>query len=687
MISHVKIDDAPWASTPEIPLNPGLVTIIGARGSGKTALADVIAAGCDAITSTAWGSGGTPSASFLARARDLIGDARTTLTWGNGTTVTRRLDGYDADHHPSATQVRFLSQQFVEELCSAKGASDGLIAEIERVIFEAHKPDERGYLLDFSELRDQRILRWQQARKNEADAIDAISDRIAIENENETLVPGLKLQVEQKKTLIAAYQKDRDKLATKATPEHLARHTQLSQAAQGLRGKLQTLGNHKRTLVALGDEVTRMRSAGAREQLRQTQSRHFNSGMSAADWEKFLLDYQGDVDGSLEKYSALTDAEAKKLLGSPPSAGDPNVPLIPDTANVADFALAPIVAEMHRLEVLFNTDADVQKHFQTLTERMAGESTALATLDRRLAEAQGASERRKALQAEREQAYERVFDAITNEQAALAELYGPLMERLADASGTLIKLSFTVRRTVDVETWGAFAEENLLDRRETGVFRGRGSLTAITRSELEPAWRSGSSDEIRKAMTAFLVKYWAEFRPHAPQPQHDSSETRVWFKQFAKWLYGTAHIGVQYELAYDGLDIRLLSPGTRGVVLLLLYLALDESDDRPLIIDQPEENLDPRSVYEELRPLFDAVKTKRQVIIVTHNANLVVNTDADQVIVAEVGSHPSGGLPPITYQAGGLESAAIRKAVCNILEGGELAFKERARRLRVHLER
>ena len=100
-----------------------------------------------------------------------------------------------------------------------------------------------------------------------------------------------------------------------------------------------------------------------------------------------------------------------------------------------------------------------------------------------------------------------------------------------------------------------------------------------------------------------------------------------------------------------------------------------------------EENLDPKSVYDELVSLFITAKTKRQVIIVTHNANLVVNTDADQVIIASAGPHPAGGLPPISYVAGGLEDASIREAVCNILEGGEEAFRERARRLRVRLER
>jgi hypothetical protein len=80
VITHVRIDYADWASTPDIALNPGLVAIIGARGSGKTALADVIAAGCYAITSSGWDADENSSPCFLARARPVIGDAMTTLT-------------------------------------------------------------------------------------------------------------------------------------------------------------------------------------------------------------------------------------------------------------------------------------------------------------------------------------------------------------------------------------------------------------------------------------------------------------------------------------------------------------------------------------------------------------------------------------------------------------------------------
>jgi len=131
--------------------------------------------------------------------------------------------------------------------------------------------------------------------------------------------------------------------------------------------------------------------------------------------------------------------------------------------------------------------------------------------------------------------------------------------------------------------------------------------------------------------------------------------------------------------------ITQLSPGTRGIVLLLLYLSLDLEDARPLIIDQPEENLDPKSVYTELVTLFREARMRRQVIIVTHNANLVVNTDVDQVIVASCTRSDSNGPPLFEYRSGGLENPEIRAEVCEILEGGEPAFRERAKRLRVVL--
>src|SRR3546814_14319470 len=75
-MAGIEVLDAPWMKTSTIPLNPGLVAIIGARGSGKTALADMIAAGCDSIPDDAWKADEWANPSFLVRARPLVGDAR-----------------------------------------------------------------------------------------------------------------------------------------------------------------------------------------------------------------------------------------------------------------------------------------------------------------------------------------------------------------------------------------------------------------------------------------------------------------------------------------------------------------------------------------------------------------------------------------------------------------------------------
>ena len=687
VISQVEITRASWAGTPIIPLNPGLVAIIGARGSGKTALVDVIAAGCDAITRAGWNADENISPSFLVRARTLIGNARVTLTWGGGNVVTRALDGSDANDPLAYPRVRYLSQQFVEDLCSSKGASEGLIGEVERVIFEAHSEEMREGATNFAELLESRIVRFQQSRLREEEAIASISDRIAEELEKEGLVATYDQQAAQKRSLIAGYNTDLGKLVVKGTEAQAKRHAELSLAAQALNAKIQNFSGQRRTFLTMQDEVRNTRATKAPEMLRELQARNPGSGLSAAQWDEFMLIYKGNVDQALAGYIVWADNEVAKINGVPPPPGDPNVALIADGEDLATVTLATLKAEMVRLERFISADTVIRSQYAALSGRIAQENNALKILETRLTDARGAAARRKALQTEREASYGRVFDAIVSEQNELIALYAPLMARLAGSSGTLRKLSFSVSRIVDADTWGNLAEEELIDCRKSGPFYGRGSLIKLANSELKPAWETGSAAEVQAAMARFITTYLKDLLAHAPYVPVQKQEFRAWSRQFAQWLFSTDHISVRYEIAYDGVDIRKLSPGTRGIVLLLLYLALDDADDRPLVIDQPEENLDPKSVFDELVSLFITAKTKRQVIMVTHNANLVINTDADQIIIADAGPHPPQGLPPITYVAGGLEDANIRKAVCDILEGGEDAFRERARRLRVRLER
>lgn len=687
VISHVEIENAPWATTNSVPLNPGLVAIIGARGSGKTALADMIAAGCDAIPASAWAADDDANPSFLVRARPVIGKGQVKLHWGGGTETTRRLDGHDANDAMSYARARYLSQQFVEDLCSSNGTSEGLIREIERVIFEAHPLDERDGAISFADLRDNRTQRFMQARQREVDSIAATSERIAEELEKEALIEILANQVTQKERLVQGYNADLSKLVVKGAEAQAQRHTALNEAAQRLTSRVTAFGAQRRTFVALQDEVKNTRASKAPEMLREAQARHLGSGLNPEQWDDFLLVYKGNVDKSLVGYIAWVDNEIAKIDGIAPPEGDPNTPLIAVDADLGTIQLATLRAEIARLEKLISADTVIRKQYAALSKRVSVENGVLQALKARLDDARGAANRRKTLHKEREDAYARLFDAIISEQQALTDLYAPVMKRLDASSGTLKKLSFTVTRLVDASGWATLGEVNLIDCRKAGQFYGRGSLEKVATTDLKPAWETGSASEVQTAMANFISAYSKSLLAHAPFAPTEQAQFRTWSKQFAHWLFSTDHITVRYEIAYDGVDIRRLSPGTRGVVLLLLYLALDDTDDRPLIIDQPEENLDPKSVFDELVSLFNTAKSKRQVIMVTHNANLVINTDADQIIVANSGPHVDGGLPTITYVAGGLEDTEIRETVCDILEGGASAFRERARRLRVRLER
>ena len=687
VISQIEVLDAPWLTTPVIPLNPGLVAIIGARGSGKTALADMIAAGCDSISDAAWNAEEWANPSFLVRARPLIGDGKVQVSWAAGEPSVRALDGSDANGPFAYERVRYLSQQFVEELCSSSGLTDGLLREIERVIFEAHPDDDRDGALDFEELLEHRASRHRLAREREAEAVAQISDRISTELEKEKLVASYESQVAQKKKLVDAYTADRAKLVSAGSEQRAQRHTDLAGAANQVRAKLRRFAGQRQTFLAMQDEVKDLRRNQAPETLRQAQTRHPHSGMSDEQWKAFLLDYTGPVDDNLAGYVKWVDSEIAKLKGTAPTASDPNKPFFPDDTDLSTLSQAVLEAEMGRLEKLVSADQETQKRYTALSGNIATETAALQTLTDKLKDAQGAKDRARALQTEREEAYGRAFDALVAEQSVLEALYAPLMARLAASSGTLKKLSFSVARIANVEQWASEAEEGLVDLRKAGAFRGKGTLQQKANEVLKAAWETGDSTAVRAAMAEFRRLYQKDLLDHSPVAHTDQAEFRAWSKRFAQWLFSTDHISIRYGIDYDGVDVRKLSPGTRGIVLLLLYLALDDSDNRPLVIDQPEENLDPKSVFDELVHLFVEAKSHRQVIMVTHNANLVINTDADQIIIAESGPHPHGALPSITYRSGGLESAEIRKAVCDILEGGEGAFQERARRLRVRLDR
>lgn len=153
-----------------------------------------------------------------------------------------------------------------------------------------------------------------------------------------------------------------------------------------------------------------------------------------------------------------------------------------------------------------------------------------------------------------------------------------------------------------------------------------------------------------------------------------------------------------FDISYDlmqGTDrLAHMSPGKKGIILFQLFLHMSSSQD-PILIDQPEDNLDNRTVYQELNDFIKEKKLQRQIIIVSHNSNLVVSTDSENVIVAHQNSN-SGDRPKFEYINGSLENTfidssanhilqkqGIREHVCEILEGGVEAFKKREKKYNI----
>jgi hypothetical protein len=141
-------------------------------------------------------------------------------------------------------------------------------------------------------------------------------------------------------------------------------------------------------------------------------------------------------------------------------------------------------------------------------------------------------------------------------------------------------------------------------------------------------------------------------------------------KKRQKYLY------VQPETTYKNKTLDKISVGQRGTVYLCLKLATS-TFSTPIIYDQPEDDLDNQFIINELVDIFKSIKKFRQVIIVTHNANLVVNSDTEQVVIAQNIDEV------LSYNSGSLENEDIIENVCTILEGGKYAFEQRKNRYKL----
>lgn len=163
----------------------------------------------------------------------------------------------------------------------------------------------------------------------------------------------------------------------------------------------------------------------------------------------------------------------------------------------------------------------------------------------------------------------------------------------------------------------------------------------------------------------------------------------------------TKEVRFSAELDTDrigGFSRSSMTPGKQA--LFALTLILNESQEPwPLLIDQPEDDLDSRSIYDTIVPYLTKRKKERQIIMVSHNANLVIGADSEQVIVANRHGNDRRNKDGRTFEyfTGALEHSralneasatalgrfGIREHACEILDGGEEAFRKRREKYKI----
>lgn len=645
VITEIKIKGSSTSGmgTMSIPLNSGLVSIIGAKGSGKSALADFLAyAGGAAVLDD--------KRSFLSRAKQFVKGTSVDLVWGDGATTRSTIP----TTAPSREMVRYLSQSFVEQLCSEDYAGISLAEEIENVIFGHLDPTDTLNASSFSSLRD---LRTREFTKERIEIGSRIKSMIG---EDETLRENLR-----------------------GIPSKKKRIEELAQEAESLQKQIPRAESEK-------EAIAQRDLTSLREQLLVQQS-----GVAT---QKQLLLGVDDLRGSIEKFGTQVDDFRRDLSERAQSIGiDPKrltvkfevagQEVLIERRNQLDSVIAKLdhgeglpaksivelTAKIAELDKTVAQDKIQRNLIQQLQKRISSNSQETQRLQKEIFTAESETvKKQEKLRADRLEAYRRLFSLWKDEQRTLELLYKPVQEKLRAGDEEEKQLDFYIRWNVELDSW-IDRGNSLFDQRRGHPFASTSAFKSEVDKILVPAWKSGDPAQVKSAMDTFLGRL-KELKAEDFLKQSTSHAMML------EWVFSCDHITLAYGLRYYGTEIEKLSPGTKGIVLLILYLAMDVEDSRPLIVDQPEENLDNESIFSLLSVYFRKAKQRRQVIIITHNPNLVINTDAEQVIIATA-ARTKSVFPDFSYTGGALEDVgAVRKRVCSILEGGERAFLEREKR-------
>lgn len=666
-----------WLDGCDLPLNPDLVAIIGNKGSGKSALADVIA--------TLGHSRQSKHFSFLKRDRFLGKSGEParhftgTLTWHDESTETRTLEALPTED--KLELVRYIPQNYFEELCNehVSNKSDAFEKELRAVIFSHTSEEMRLGALDFDQLTEQqeqalrnRLGEYRKELKTLNSSISRIEEQLQPIEEKK-----LTDQLLVKTREIEEHQKIKP---AEVTPPPETMEPEQKQAAEALGAATHKIEAATKRTQEIQAEVTAVAKqqkalANAKEQLRLLQ-RAFDQTKQLVAEDLTLAGLNWADVASLDIKTNLLDERASALV-------EKHTTLQTEVGALASNLVA-LEEEKKTHAIKLNAR---QQQFETY-QRLLGEwnkklgiLTGTATdpdtkvgLETRLAQIKELPAKRAELQEARLKLTAEIFDSLNAQRKAREDLFRPVQDLIK--ANELIREDYRLQFQATLAASAEAIAELLFGmiKQTAGELRGQ-DAALLTVKKLFDSYDLNTKDgalAFAKALHETVeqaAKYSGTEVGIATLLKKEQSAVSVY-----DLIFGLEFLEPRYSLLFQDTQIEQLSPGQRGALLLIFYLLVDNGKT-PIILDQPEENLDNETVFRLLVPVLSEAKKKRQIIMVTHNPNLAVVCDAEQIIHA---SFDRASSCKINYVSGSLENSTLNSAVVTVLEGTKPAFNNRS---------
>lgn len=667
--------EGPWFDGANVDLNPGLVAIIGNKGSGKSALTDATALAVDADVED--------HLSFLSDKRfrnPRSGQAeefKCHVTWRSGDIESKGLTESVRQDRPE--RVRYLPQNYFEQLCSDVGeeAYADFEAELKQVVFSWLPLDRQLGKSSLDELIEATTGEARERRRLLAREMTDLNRQTA--KVERTLQPSAVRELEGR---IAERKRELQAHDANKPPDEPELSGQVSAEDEAALREADELDSRIQATV-----TKQTASAGAlahhrlvQQAVRDTTARIDNVKLYVAQ----ELDSAEAADAF--RLAGMRREDLLTVTINPDVLRERTEQVFADAASaeeqLQDFVQQLAELEANKRALLERLDSKRQEmrsrkasreRWQSQRVELVGDLAKEGSLTSLEAELAAMPERVRELRALEERRVQ-LFDAIFNELASLRDMYRSMFAPVQDYLSQEPLLSEGLTMSVDALIRSdEFASRFLshVDQSKSGSFF-RGGEETVKRLIDQTDFDSAESAQ------QFVMEVSGLLRPidNDGRPTEDVDRQlrgRSTREEAYDLLFGLDYLSPHYALKFNAKEIAQLSPGERGAALLIFYLLVDQSNV-PILLDQPEENLDNETVTTLLVPAIRAARKRRQVILVTHNPNLAVYCDADQIILAELERTPQA---KIRYRSGAIEERETRTWLINILEGTGRAFGKR----------